>query len=94
MLRVTHLIQDAARFVSDGCMMVTPEQYRERLSACENCPKRARRTCTLCGCFIRLRAKARALPCPHDPPKWPVIIESPNDESQQGTPPPEAAPPR
>lgn len=48
-----------------------PGEYRRRLAGCECCPHRAAITCSLCGCFVPVRAVKRSMHCPDaDGPRW------------------------
>jgi hypothetical protein len=50
-------------FQSDAC--VAEPVYRERLSACMQCPKLVDgTTCAVCGCIVRVTAKLRERDCP------------------------------
>ncbi len=45
---------------------VPDDVYRARLSACGSCEKlQGGHTCTVCGCFVRVRAKLRDNGCPY-----------------------------
>jgi hypothetical protein len=58
-------------FVSDGCRLVSKEDYERRLSICATCPERTGMSCDICGCALRAKARARAFHCPHpDGDKW------------------------
>ena len=55
----------------DGYVRELPEAiradvfiYRSRLARCEDCPRRAGFTCTLCGCYVQARAAKRVQRCP------------------------------
>lgn len=72
---------DAVRdFVADGCNTVSREEYRERLTICQNCPSGARDflQCSAakggCGCLIHVKAIGRAWDCPNC--HWPTFSES------------------
>lgn len=43
---------------------------KERLSFCQTCDKLINGTCSLCGCYVELRAAKRRMACPHVPQKW------------------------
>lgn len=48
-----------------------PGEYRRRLAECERCPHRMEITCSLCGCFVPVRAVRRSMRCPDtDGPRW------------------------
>lgn len=66
-----NLAKAAASFVSDGCKLVSAEQFAERLSICDGCEKRLRSRCMHrnCGCFVYAKAQARSERCPLG--KWP-----------------------
>lgn len=42
--------------------------YEERLAVCKECSLLNAGTCGACGCYVELRAVARAGRCPHK--KW------------------------
>jgi len=46
----------------------TEEEYERRLCVCKSCGKLVSGTCRACGCYVELRAFARASRCPHR--KW------------------------
>jgi hypothetical protein len=81
--RIWNLAAAVAAFVSDGCHLVTNEQYRQRLAICDPCPERRDNICNACGCQLLLKAQARALVCPLG--KWPVLTA---DASRGDLPPP------
>lgn len=62
---------DMLAFVRSGCEFVTQEQYRARLSVCQQCLFRGRRRCLKCKCLIAVKAKGRAWNCPLG--KWPRL---------------------
>lgn len=47
---------------------VSDAEYEHRLSVCKNCEQLLMGTCGACGCYVELRAVARAGRCPHK--KW------------------------
>lgn len=47
---------------------VSEEIYEERLSVCKSCEFLNAGTCGACGCYVELRAAARAGKCPYK--KW------------------------
>jgi len=63
-----NLTKSLASFVSDGCKLVTPLQYSDRLNVCEACDRRENRRCLECGCGIDIKARGRAFECPLE--KW------------------------
>jgi len=64
-----NLARALADFVSDGCKLVTEEQYRARLQTCDTCEYRRANRCLKCGCRLRIKARGRAFKCPMG--KWP-----------------------
>lgn len=46
------------------------KEYERRLSICKSCDLLNQGTCGACGCYVELRAAARAGRCPHR--KWTV----------------------
>ena len=73
--RVTRQAWDLARslaaFVSDGCRLVSAEQYRQRLEICDGCARRVGNRCRECGCRLALKAGGRAFRCSRQ--QWPAI---------------------
>jgi len=47
---------------------VAEEEYEERLAACKSCDFLNVGTCGACGCYVELRAAAKAGKCPYK--KW------------------------
>ena len=47
---------------------VSEEKYKERLSICRECDLLNAGTCGACGCYVELRAAAKAGKCPRK--KW------------------------
>ena len=66
-----NLTKSLADFVSDGCTMVSPEQYEERLAICTTCTRRRGNRCLECGCRLSVKARGRAFQCPLN--KWPEV---------------------
>lgn len=64
--KVSDLANALTAFVADGCATVDADEYRLRLSICDNNPYHCRRgaLCTVCGCLVVLKAKGRAWHCP------------------------------
>ena len=49
----------------------TPEDdYRARLTLCQDCPELLSGTCRLCGCYVETRAAKNGQQCPMVPPRW------------------------
>lgn len=69
--------QFAASIWREGKDALTPpDEYRERLEACEGCPMLKLTwlgsRCSVCGCGIHLKARAKTFRCPHpDGDRWP-----------------------
>ena len=68
--RVLRFGRAAVAHAGAGFPKVTPEQLAERLATCEACPKKADRTCALCGCGLARKAAWADQQCPDDPPRW------------------------
>ncbi len=49
---------------------VTDAEYERRLSICKECEFLLEGTCLKCGCYVELRAAAKALSCPNVPKFW------------------------
>jgi hypothetical protein len=63
-----NLTKSLVSFVSDGCKLVTTEQYEKRLQVCDACEFRENRRCVKCGCAIDWKARGRAFQCKEG--KW------------------------
>jgi len=48
----------------------TDEVYNNRLSICKTCENLSDGMCSLCGCYVQLRAVKNNMYCPHDDKKW------------------------
>jgi len=44
--------------------IVDQEQYQRRMSVCDACDQRNENRCRNCGCYLSIKAKARAWQCP------------------------------
>jgi Family of unknown function (DUF6171) len=60
----------AVTFVASGFATVDDETYTARLAVCNDCPDFAGDAdrCRICGCSMRLKARAAAMRCPAG--KW------------------------
>lgn len=47
--------------------------YEERLTICGTCPRLTDGMCSLCGCFVELRAALRVRKCPDIPSRWAAV---------------------
>jgi hypothetical protein len=52
----------------DGEMRAPEEEYQRRLALCRDCEKLLEGSCLACGCYVELRAAAKAGHCPKK--KW------------------------
>ena len=52
----------------DDEMRASEEIYRKRLAICRDCDKLMAGSCMSCGCYVELRAAAKAGRCPNK--KW------------------------
>jgi len=59
-----NLTQAVTAFVADGCKTVDQVEYARRLAVCESCEQRHENVCLACGCYLSLKAGARAMDCP------------------------------
>ena len=50
---------------------VPAQEYEMRLNICKNCDLLNAGTCNACGCYVELRAAAKAGSCPYR--KWQVF---------------------
>jgi len=64
-----NLAKTLARFVRHPAL-VSKKQYEERLRICDSCPHRAENRCSLCGCFIEMKAYMKEARCDDD--RWPA----------------------
>lgn len=69
-----------AGWAADRFRHVDRLTYAARLTACDTCPQRSGDFCSLCGCRLARKAKARAWHCPlgkwpGDPPPAPHALE-------------------
>lgn len=46
------------------------EVYNKRLSICRQCDRLSQGMCSICGCYVQLRAVKKDMYCPHDDKKW------------------------
>ncbi len=46
------------------------EEYSSRLAVCRACDHLSDGMCSLCGCFVEVRAAKRAQNCPDLPHRW------------------------
>ncbi|MCY2966283.1 MAG: hypothetical protein NT069_22065 [Planctomycetota bacterium] len=75
---VFEFVKSLAEFVSDGCQLVSRDQYAARLEACQGCEIRNGPVCDRerggCGCRIALKAAAKTWECPHPlGSRWPAV---------------------
>lgn len=47
-----------------------PKLYSTRLEHCRKCPKLMNGMCSLCGCFVEVRAAKKLMYCPDTPKNW------------------------
>ena len=50
---------------------VSEKEYEERLAVCKSCDDLNAGTCGACGCYVELRAAAKAGKCPYK--KWRMV---------------------
>lgn len=60
-LNLTKAVKD---FVADGCQTVDAATYKARLDVCNKCDYRDGKRCTVCGCFVDIKAKMSSQHCP------------------------------
>ncbi len=46
------------------------DEYDRRLELCRDCDRLVRGTCTVCGCYVEMRAAGKDKTCPAVKPKW------------------------
>ena len=66
------MAQSVAEYVAslDESVRTPEEDYRARLSLCQECAELMNGTCRLCGCYVETRAAKRVQGCPMVPPRW------------------------
>lgn len=66
------MARSVAEYVAslDESIRTPEEDYRARLSLCQECPELMNGTCRLCGCYVETRAAKRVQGCPMVPPRW------------------------
>ena len=57
----------------DDSVRTPEEEYRARLSLCQDCPELMNGTCRLCGCYVETRAAKKGQQCPMVPARWSKI---------------------
>ena len=70
---VANFSKEFTNFAKQGMPIVSKNQYRERVEACETCPHRKNIKCGLCGCIIAAKARMETTNCPDTPSRWPEI---------------------
>ena len=65
---ITSFIKFMWSNILSGFKQVTHEQYYDRLAICRGCPffDHAKKRCTDCGCFVKVKAKFKSEDCPQD----------------------------
>lgn len=76
---------DLAKYIAEGQPNVSQEDYEARLEACNTCPHlaRAKKRCTLCGCYLEEKAKWRTAICPDEPSRWKWQDPEPQTEEEK-----------
>ncbi len=54
----------------DKSIKTPEEEYERRLKLCTECDRLFKGTCTVCGCYVEMRAAAVSNCCPAVHPKW------------------------
>ncbi|MCR5583849.1 MAG: DUF6171 family protein [Lachnospiraceae bacterium] len=54
----------------DESVKAPQEEYERRLSLCRECDRLVRGTCTVCGCYVEMRAAGKDRHCPAVKEKW------------------------
>ncbi len=54
----------------DKIIKTPDEEYEQRLRECKACDRLVKGTCTVCGCYVEMRAAAKKNSCPAVHPKW------------------------
>lgn len=64
--------ENLARYIErmDEDLKVDQQTYEHRLAMCRDCRRLMGGMCSLCGCFVQLRAVQKLRGCPDLPPKW------------------------
>ena len=66
--KASTFISSVKDFISDGCKLVSEEEYKDRLKICDGCEERKGNSCNICGCNLQLKAKGKTFKCPLQ--KW------------------------
>lgn len=66
------MARTVAEYVSslDESIRTAEEDYRARLSICQDCEQLMNGTCRLCGCYVETRAARKGQQCPMVPARW------------------------
>ncbi len=54
----------------DKSLKASDEEYERRLVICTECDRLIRGTCTVCGCYVEMRAAGKNNTCPAVKPRW------------------------
>ena len=54
----------------DDAIRTPEDDYKARLTICQDCPELINGTCRLCGCYVETRAAKKGQQCPRVPPRW------------------------
>lgn len=57
-----------AAIAKSGVKICTPDEYNSRYSVCKECEFMDHDRCCECGCFMKIKAKFKAMKCPVN--KW------------------------
>lgn len=71
MERVVNFTRAVANHAMAGFPMLSGEETEARLAICRECPKYVERTCSICGCNMRVKASWKEQECPLG--KWTVL---------------------
>ena len=68
------LIESISNYISSGLQNVSREDYDKRINECKSCDKYSGGRCSICNCFMKVKAWMATATCPHpDGSKWPKI---------------------
>ena len=63
--KAVNFVESVVEYVSIGQPKVSNEEYDKRLQICSECPLfTKKRSCTICGCNMDLKAKWKTSKCP------------------------------
>ncbi len=62
-------LKDTSKFILNGLPVLNDEDYTKRLEICNSCEFRKNHTCSICSCYLPIKARWKTTECPEK--KWP-----------------------